>query len=107
MQSVNQTLDQYRRLLSDHANGSLKLADENFDTGEPVRPGQYRLADQAYAMLLDKLQGKVVPPELRADILAFFSDLNAPYAMKRDPKSWNKVLKGLDALKAEKPSAAN
>ena len=107
MQSVNQTLDQYRRLLSDQANGSLKLADENFDTGEPVRPGKYRLADQAYATLLDKLQGKAVPPELRADILAYFSDLNAPYAMKRDPKSWNKVLKDLDALKAEKPSPAN
>jgi len=27
--------------------------------------------------------------------------------MKRDPKSWNKVLKDLDALKAEKPSPAN
>jgi hypothetical protein len=102
MESVNRTLDTYRRLLSEHANGTLKLPNENFDTGEPLRPGKYSLADKAYATLLDKLQGKPVPPELRSDILAYFADLNAPFATKSDPKAWEKVLKGLDALKAAK-----
>jgi hypothetical protein len=102
MQSVNGTLDQYRQLLAAHAKGTLKLPNENFDTGAPVTPGKYRLADQAYATLLDKLQGKPVPPELRDDILAYFSDLNAPYAVKSDPKAWEKVLKELDSLRTSK-----
>src|SRR5207248_11602232 len=106
MASVNQTLDQYRGLLAAHASGNLKLPNENFDTGEPGRPGTYTLADKAYAKLLDKLQGKPIPPELRDDILAYYSDLNAPFATKRDPKAWDKVLRELEALKAAKTSTA-
>jgi len=101
MQSVNDTLDQYRRLLAAHGQGQLKLPNTNFDTGEPTKPGAYRLADDAYATLLDKLKGKPVSPELRADILAFYSDLNAPFATKKDEKAWAEVLKGLDELKAQ------
>lgn len=100
MQSVNETLDQYRALLADHARGALKLPSVNIDTGDPVKPGTYRLADEAYATILDKLEGKPVPPELRADLLTFYSDLSAPFATKQDPKTWQKVLKLLDALKA-------
>jgi hypothetical protein len=105
MESVNKTLDQYRALLAAHGQGALKLPNENFDIGEPIKAGKYRLADDAYATLLDKLHGKPVPPELRADILAFYSDLNAPFATKKDPKAWQKVLQELDELKAAKPEA--
>ena len=101
MQSVNDTLDQYRRLLADHARGTLKLPNENFDTGEPTKPGAYRLADTAYATLLDMLKGKPITPELRANILAFYSDLNAPFATKKDEKAWGQLLKELDELKAQ------
>jgi hypothetical protein len=105
MESVNKTLDQYRALLAAHGQGALRLPNENFDIGEPIKAGKYRLADDAYATLLDKLHGKPVPPELRADILAFYSDLNAPFATKKDPKAWQKVLQELDELKAAKPEA--
>jgi hypothetical protein len=100
MASVNETLDHYRRLLKDHAAGTLKLESENFDTGLPTKPGTYSLADQAYARLLDELDGKSIPEELRSEILAFYADLNAPFSTKRSPKDWQKVLKELDALKA-------
>jgi hypothetical protein len=100
MESVNRSLEQYRRLLSAHDKGTLRLPNENFDTGEPVKPGKYRLADGAYVTLVEKLHGKPVPPELRADILAYFADKETPFAIKRDPKAWAKVLKELDALKA-------
>lgn len=106
MESVNQTIDQYRALLTAHGQGALQLPNENFDIGEPIKAGRYRLADEAYATLLDKLHGKPVPPELRADILAFYSDLNAPFATKKDPKAWQKVLQQLDELKAAKPEVA-
>jgi hypothetical protein len=44
-------------------------------------------------------------PEVRANILAFYSDPNAPYATKRDPKAWEKVQIELDQLKAAPPAA--
>ena len=105
MKSVNETLTQYRTLLAAQGQGALKLQNLNFDTGEPIKPGTYRLADTAYAKLLDKLNGKPVPPDLRANILAYYSDMSAPFATKKDPKAWEKVLRDLDALKAQQPSA--
>jgi hypothetical protein len=101
MKSVNETLAQYRILLAAQGRGPLKLRNVNFDTGEPLKPGIYRLADAAYAKLLDKLSGKPVPADLRADILAFYSNIDAPFATKKDPKAWAKVLRDLDALKAQ------
>ena len=105
MKSVSGTLDQYRPLIAAQGRGNVKLPNENFDTGEPLKPGKYKLADAAYAKLLDKLSGKVVPAELRDNILAFYSDINAPFATKRDEKAWRKVLSELDALKAQTQSA--
>jgi hypothetical protein len=58
--------------------------------------------DDTYAKLLDKLSDEKfagAPPELRANILTFFGDLNAPYATKRDPKAWAKLQTELDQLK--------
>src|SRR5262245_28445564 len=107
MKSVNETLDQYRKLLAEHAHGALKLPNENFDTGEPIEPGKYRLADEAYAKLLDKLNGNSIPAELRNNILAYYSDINAPFATKRDRKAWQKVLTELAALKETEPAASS
>jgi Zinc dependent phospholipase C len=99
MQSVNETLDSYRKLLAAQRDDRLRLPNENFDTGKPVAPGNYRLADAAYAKLLDKLSGKPVPADLRADILAFYADLNAPIATKHDKKAWAKTLTEIEQLR--------
>src|SRR5438034_7356192 len=40
----------------------------------------------SYARLLDTLNGKPVSEELRANILAFYSDTGAPFATKKDEK---------------------
>ncbi|MDQ2944856.1 MAG: zinc dependent phospholipase C family protein [Acidobacteriota bacterium] len=73
--SFNKTVDTYRALLAAQRTDRLKLPNENFDTGKPTREGEYRLADNAYATLLEKLADqKAVPaPELRANILAFYT----------------------------------
>ena len=52
-------------------------------------------------VLVDKLKGKQISSELRANILAFYSDLDAPFATKRDRKAWTRLLTELDTLKAE------
>lgn len=76
MDSFNQTMDRYRALLAQQRSDTLKLANNNFDTGQPTKEGEYRLADAAYANLLEKLADKKAapPPELRANILAFYTN---------------------------------
>src|SRR5439155_162995 len=75
--SFDRTLTDYRRLLAAVGEGNLSLENRDFDTGEATRPGEYRLADNAYAKLAVKLAGRdpaSVDPKLRADVLAFFGD---------------------------------
>jgi hypothetical protein len=101
--SFNATLDLYRKLLAQVPSGHIEMVNDNFDTGGSIAPGKYRMGDDAYAKLLDKLAEEKfakVSREVRAHILAFYSDPNAPYATKRDPKAWEKVQAELDQLKA-------
>jgi hypothetical protein len=88
MKAFNATVADCRRLLRDGAT----LPDRNLDTGEPPRPGQYRMADETYAELLEKLAGKQVPPDLRNDVLAYFAGT--------EPKS-KKARKTLRAMRAQ------
>ncbi len=109
MASFNASIDRYRELLGEVKANRLQLPNENFDTGEPTEAGHYKLTDDAYAKLLDKLAEHYagMPPELRSNILSFYHDLNAPIATKGNAKEWEKVLKGLDDLKAaDLPTAA-
>jgi hypothetical protein len=58
---------------------------------------------------LDKLEDehfKTVTPELRADILAFYSDLSVPIATKNKKGEWREVLQDLDKLKATQAEPA-
>ena len=100
MHSFNQTLEQYRGLLLAQGEGRLQLPNENFDTGELTKPTTYRPTDETYAELLDKVSGRPVSEALCIDILTFYSDLEAPFATKKNPKEWQKVLGELDKLKA-------
>jgi hypothetical protein len=79
------------------------LTDENFDTGTITGPGQYPLADKTYADLLTRLEKDnfaAVSPELRTALLAYYADLNAPFATKKDKKEWVKVVRDVNQLKA-------
>jgi len=100
--SFNATLDRYRLLLVEERGGLRNLPNDNFDLGETSGPGKYQLNDDTYAKLLDRLAEQNfagVSPELRASLLEFYSDLNAPYATKRDPKAWTRVQTELGQLK--------
>jgi len=108
--SFNATMDRYRKLLKDQGEGHLELLNDNFDVGEQTAPGKYRRNDDAHARLLDRLAQQNfadVSPELRAELLQFFADPNAPYATKRKPKEWSKVEAELRQLKASTPAPVN
>ena len=102
LDSFEATLDQYRALLRQAKPGRLVLVNMNLDLGRPTRAGEYRLADEAYSDLVTKLykhEFNNVTPELRKNILAFFSNLNAPIATKKDSGAWRKIMVALDRLK--------
>jgi Zinc dependent phospholipase C len=101
--SFSQSVTDYERFLHEQKDsGKINLVNDNFDTGTVTGPGQYPLADQTYAQLLDHLSKDhfaQVSPELRKILLDFYSDLNAPFATKKDKAEWAKVLKEVDELK--------
>lgn len=102
MASFNATLDRYRPLLQAERAGRTLPADLNLDVGRPTVAGMYRLADDAYAKLVDKFAKKNfagMPPELRSNILAFYMNESAPISTKRKSKRWAELNRELDALK--------
>jgi hypothetical protein len=105
MHSFNETLDHYRLLLVAQQEGTLRLPNDNLDTGGLTGPAVYRLTDETYANLLGKTSGKPISDALRRDMLAYYADLGKGFATKKDPEAWQEVLRQLDRLKAM-PTAA-
>ncbi|HMD99447.1 MAG TPA: alkaline phosphatase family protein [Terriglobia bacterium] len=101
--SINTSVDQYRAFLEEGRTHFPQLADIDFDTGKKTQAAEYTLTDDAYAKLLVKLSERQfdrTSPELRENILNFYSDLSAPIQTKKDPARWQAVLTSLDQLKA-------
>lgn len=103
LKSVNTTVDEYRGYLRDLRVDKLVLANKDFDTSFPTKPGEYKLADETYEKLLDKL-AKIkfvgVSAELRTNILAYYENPSAPNYTKKKRKTWNKQLQQVEQLKA-------
>jgi len=101
--SVVLTVEDYKKLLKEASDNSLHLANTDFDTGHPTRAGEYALTDKAYAHLLDQLSQHnfdQITPELRGNILAFYSDPGAPVATKKKDKDWQKTQAEVEKLRA-------
>jgi hypothetical protein len=95
-------MDRYRMLLANAGQKTLMLDNRDFDTGEPTRAGEYRLADSTYAKLVVKLADRdpaTLDPKLRANILGFFGDLSEPLAIKADAKKWQQTTAALEKLR--------
>jgi hypothetical protein len=105
--SINTTVDQYRIYLEQVRTDSLKLANCDFDTGKETVAAEYSLTDDSYAKLLDQLAKRkfdLTTPELRENILSFYSDLSAPIETKKNNERWQSVLASLDQLKLATPN---
>ncbi len=100
--SFADTVRRYRRFLKEEDENHLTLENLNFDTGKPIHAGDYALADKTYAKLLNELSAnhfRSLTPNLRANILAFYANLNAPVATQDHPRAWQKLLRELARLK--------
>ncbi len=104
--SFNTSLARYRQLLAQVGSHTLVLPNLNFDTGQPSGPGQYWLNDDTHAQLLHDLAKRDfrgVSFGLRANILQYFSEPNAHYAIAKNRKKWARVQIELKALKSATP----
>ncbi|MFZ0299008.1 MAG: zinc dependent phospholipase C family protein [Candidatus Sulfotelmatobacter sp.] len=101
--SVDKTVENYTKLLQDAAAEKLQLTNTDFDTGRDTRAGEYALTDASYARLLDQLAGHNfdrITPDLRSNILGFYSDPGAPLATKKNPPDWKKIQEEVEKLRA-------
>ena len=64
---------------------------------------EHSLTDDAYAKLLAQVARRkfdLTTPDLRANIMAFYSDLSIPIETKKNPGEWQTLLLELDQLKS-------
>ncbi len=103
IKSVDLTVEDYKKLLHETEDGTPHLTNTDFDTGHDTRAGEYAMTDKAYAHLLDQLAQRnfdQITPDLRSNILTFYSDPNAPLATKKNPKEWQKTQDELEKLRS-------
>ena len=102
MASFNASVDAYRELLAGVGRGGLNLPNYNLDMGAATKAGDYKLADGAYAKLLNKLEGQYaeIPQDLRSNILAYYQDLGLPIATKTNESEWARLQDELNRLTA-------
>jgi hypothetical protein len=105
VESVDLATDRYLDLLHELAQKNqdgFAVPDLDLDTGYPTRPGTYHLTDKTYATLLREVTTNTAMPPLglRQNILAFYSDTNAPIQTKKNRRQWKKVQKELAILRA-------
>ena len=103
IKSINTTVDQYRAMLEQVRAGNLVLPDCDLDSGNPTILAEYVLTDETYAKLLSQLAKSKfdhTTPELRNNILQFYSNVSASVPTKDDKVSSADLLAWLDQLRA-------
>jgi hypothetical protein len=103
-QSFQTVTERYSAAVRQLNSGRATLSNEDLDTDKPTAQGEYELADETYAELLDKLAIRKfadVSPELRADILGFYSSwTKGPLDPKEKRKEWQKTARQLAQLES-------
>jgi hypothetical protein len=104
--SINTTVDHYRAFLEAVRTDSLVVPNCDLDSGNVTKAAEYSLTDDTYATLLAQLSERKfdrTSPELRDNILQFYSDPSAPIETKKDPIHWQHVLTALGQLRSVAP----
>ncbi|MES2266680.1 MAG: zinc dependent phospholipase C family protein [Bacteroidota bacterium] len=91
--SFDAILKNYKIALEQVGKNKLVLPDIDFDTGNPTRWGEYKLADNTYDELMEELQEqqyKNVTLQLQNSILDFYSTADTTRLDKKELKQWQK-----------------
>jgi Zinc dependent phospholipase C len=101
--SLDLTTETYRRLLEQLGHGELRLPNLDLDTGRSPRVGEYELTDETYVRLMREHAERHftrMTPQLRANIIRFYRNLDVPVPTHRQEKAWRRGLIELSRLKA-------
>jgi hypothetical protein len=101
MKSFDTTTVHYIAAVALLSGGAKGLPNVDFDTGNETCPGEYVLADQTYGKLLLKLKKSnfhTANPQLRKNILSFYSHDNGKVAEHVDVKNQWKIEQALQEL---------
>lgn len=108
--SFNATLDRYQALLAElKQRGTVDLPNDNIDVGAVSARGQYHLYDKTCAELLNRLAARDfadASPQLRANLLRFYSEPAGPGDSKLKKKDREKLQSSLRLLKTATASLA-
>jgi hypothetical protein len=104
LESFKGTRERYRAALDALGRGRLDLPNTDFDTGKPSAHGEYTLADETYAELLDRITRHrlaEVPDALRANINNFYAAAPNRFSDNKERKRAGKVRKELALLNSK------
>jgi hypothetical protein len=108
LQSVNHTVDEFRRLLRRLATDpKLSLTNIDLDTGDRVKLRDYPRADKTYARLLARITSKPergIPIDLQQNILHYYENLSPAVKSEKRLQPLLSILRGMktvDGLEAE------
>jgi len=103
IKSFDTVINHYTTALEQLSRGTpVKLANLNLDTGQPITPEEYKLADEAYCDLVVKLQENkfaFVTPTLKQNVLTFYSQADTAAIAKTDASRWKKASAALQQFK--------
>ena len=115
LDSFATTVERYRALVADASRGRLQIENRNFDTGRPIRAGDYSLVDRTYAELVHRLAalqkaepaarahpgagGRTAPAAMLSNINAFYGSATARVDTRRHKGEWARLLRELEQLR--------
>ncbi len=111
VRSINRSTDALRSALARFGGPKPGLENRDLDTGSMTQPGGYKLTDETYATLLHRLAGEPhspIPAGVKADVLGFYADPNAPIYGKMYPDRWERIqadLLVLETIPVKEPAA--
>jgi hypothetical protein len=103
VKSLHDTRERYRAALMAVGRGRLDLQNTDFDTGRPSKHGEYELADETYATLLDRLAKRHfdnVPTALRRNIQAYYAAAPDRVSSRKEAKHQKRIREQLAALQS-------
>jgi len=104
LDSFQQARDRFHQSLDALRAGRLNLPNTDFDTGRPAARGEYPLADETYAELVDQLAGRKfagVPAGLQTNIARYYGALDPiPNESRKDRKRDARIKQELAGLSA-------
>jgi hypothetical protein len=102
IKSVDRTVEDYKNELLKVSASDLQFENRDCDTGKGASLGEYNLSDKTYAQLLDKITAhnfNQVSPELRSNILNYFSGPPTATTISKNKQNWERTKKELRQLR--------